>query len=698
MDSMLENSDITILVVDDDTVTRKTLEKVLTKSGYQVMQAVNGKQALDVFTEHRADMVLLDVMMPEMDGYSTCQELRKIAGTESLPILMLTGLDDIHSIDKAFNSGATDFVTKPISWPLLGQRVRYALRTQSMYEQMLKNQLQLSQAQKIAGLGYFEINNEGNIYNCSEDIENIICVEFPGGDDFSVFASLIHPDDSHRFLKTIRKVKRDRIACDIDYRIKCHDGNERILHHHSEPLLDEEGTMTCIANTIMDITKQKNAEAIIEYQNNFDSATNLHNRQHFIGKIEEIISTGSKDSLSAVIFLSVDRFKSFTDALGHVLGDKLLKTVSDRLSYYLPHGLKPARFSDDTLSLVMENVSHIDEISALAQKLLDITTDTYHINSEELFTTSSIGISIFPLESDSAESLLKGADKALSEAKKNGGNQYHFYSSDMNRQSQVRIDLESGLRKALDNNELALFYQPQINTHSGEIVGMEALIRWIHPEKGIIPPLDFISVAEESGMILPIGQWVLETACKQTKKWHDAGFQLRVGVNLSARQFTQDGLLASVDNALASTGLAPESLELEITESTIMHNFNSAIDILKKFREKGIKISIDDFGTGYSSLSYIHRLPINTLKIDRAFIKDIDANGKNGEIAGAVIAMSHSMGLSVIAEGVETTDHIEFLQQHQCDELQGYFYSKPLPASEFEDFLKNHSSQQKKSA
>ncbi len=693
-DSHLDTTGATLLVVDDDRVTRMTISKVLKKTGYTVVEAQNGLEALQAVAQHHPSIVLMDVMMPEMDGYSACREIRKTHNHQILPILLLTGLNDVESIDQAFESGATDFITKPLNWTLLTQRVRYALRTREMSFDLHRNQQRLSQAQRIAKLGYWELDLSGGNVHCSDELYSVLGMESDSQvDSLDTFMKMVHEDDREAVQRALGEAKLTQEPYEIEHRICRPDGLEITVHQQGELLFDEEGHPKTLLGTIQDITERKAAEELIEYQAFYDSLTDLPNRRLFSDHVSHAIPLAQQQqSQLAVLFIGLDRFKLVNDTLGHTAGDALLREVASRLKGLDRDGISIARFGADVFAILLEGLEQTSEVDAYVAMLMEQMAEPLTIQGQEFFITASVGISLFPHDGNNAESLMKSADIAMFRAKEAGGQQTQYFTADMNELAQQRMQTENDLRKGLERNEFQLFYQPQVDARTRKIVSMEALIRWFHPDRGMVSPLDFIPVAEDSGLIVPIGEWVLRTACRDTHEWNEKfGLNLRVGVNLSGRQFAQPDLVEVVDSALKESGLPNAYLDLEVTESIAMNDIDGCITTLQKFKNKGIYSSMDDFGTGYSSLSYLQQMPLHTLKIDRAFVKDIQGKGENGEIARAIIAMSHSLGMNVIAEGVETEEQLVFLRDQQCDIIQGFYISKPLDHKSFETFLKTAS-------
>jgi diguanylate cyclase (GGDEF)-like protein/PAS domain S-box-containing protein len=462
------------------------------------------------------------------------------------------------------------------------------------------------------------------------------------------------------------------------------------------------GSVPMLSIFARDITERKRWDEKIRYLAYCDSLTDLPNRQAFKEQVARAINAAKRHNrIGAVLYLDLDEFKRINDTLGHDIGDMLLQNitkrlveqvrVSDTISY--SHGgefsgKNIARLGGDEFTVLLEEIEEPEDAAIVAKRVQNVIASSYNLNGHDVYVTPSIGIAIFPRDGHDVEELLKNADTAMYHAKAVGKNNFQFYTEQMNALAATRLKLEGKLRKALVGKEMELYYQPQIDMRTGQLVSAEALLRWHQPELGMIPPDEFIPIAEETGMIIELGEWVLNEACRQNKAWQDAGHQhIRVAINLSSMQFIQRDLSVRVDNSLRSTGLDPKYLEFEITESILMRNVNETIAALKEFKMMGINISVDDFGTGYSSLSYLKRFPLNSLKIDRSFIRDIPDNADDVTITSAIIAMAHQLNLGVVAEGVETQRQLDFLHQQGCEMAQGYFFSIPVPAEEFEAML-----------
>ncbi len=453
---------------------------------------------------------------------------------------------------------------------------------------------------------------------------------------------------------------------------------------------DEQERTIHYVGVFADLTEKKQTEARAHYFANYDANTDLPNR-FLLGKNlqQELERAKGNDWQVALLYLDLDRFKTINDTLGHRIGDKLLKAVAERIGHLVRDIDIIGRLSSDEFTIVLSDVGNRQNAEQVANKILGAMNQPFEMEGQEVFITPSIGIALYPQDAANQEDLIRNADAAMAHVKAQGGNGFHFYSSDMAVTPQ-RLALETSLRRALERNEFVLHYQPQVSLRSGRIIGMEALLRWQHPERGLVSPAEFIPLLEETGMIIAVGDWALRTACAQNSAWMAAGLPpLRMAVNLSARQFRQRGLIESVNQALQNAKLAPEHLELEITESIMIQDLQTTITTLNQLHELGIQISIDDFGTGYSSLSYLKRLPISKIKIDQSFVRDICTDPDDEAIANAVISLGHNLKMQVIAEGVETLEQLEQLRAQGCDEIQGYYFSRPLPAEAFAQLVKN---------
>ncbi|QYF93645.1 EAL domain-containing protein [Massilia sp. PAMC28688] len=476
----------------------------------------------------------------------------------------------------------------------------------------------------------------------------------------------------------------------LEYATRDQYGELRWFCVNGQPVFDQIGTFVGYRGTGTDITARKLTEQRIQHVAQHDALTGLPNRSLLQDRLAQAVAYSAHTAHAVwVMLIDLDRFKFVNDSMGHRAGDVLLMTIAARLRSALRDSDTVARLSGDEFVVILAERDGETLSADIVQRLMDAVAQPVMLGTKEFFVTCSIGVSVFPTDGAGTDTLIEHADIAMYRAKKLGRNNFQFYTPAMNEEAMERVRIESALRSALERNEFVLHYQPQVDLTSGRIKGMEALIRWQHPELGVVAPSRFISVAEETGLIVPIGAWVMRTACAQTRRWQEAGLgTLRVAVNLSARQFGSSTLLADIGNVLDETGLDPACLDIELTESLFMTDVTSAVELLHGMKALGVKLSIDDFGTGYSSLSYLSRFPIDVLKIDRSFVADIARDASDAAIVASIIALAHNLKLSVIAEGVETAEQLDYLRRHGCDEMQGYHFSRPLAADDFEQLLR----------
>ncbi|MGJ9419877.1 EAL domain-containing protein [Massilia sp. CMS3.1] len=489
--------------------------------------------------------------------------------------------------------------------------------------------------------------------------------------------------------KHIAQVLAFQPFADFEYQVMDDNGQTRWFLVNGEPVFDEFGQFDGYRGTGSDITERKLTEQRVHHVAQHDALTGLPNRSLLHDRLGQAVAYAARSGNPVwVMLIDLDRFKFVNDSMGHKAGDVLLMTVAARLRASLRDADTVARLSGDEFVVIASESGDQQLTPEVVGRVMSAVAQPVMLGTKEFFVTCSIGVAVYPSESTDADTLIEHADIAMYRAKKLGRNNFQFYTPAMNEESLERVRIESALRNAVERDEFVLYYQPQVDIKTGKICGMEALIRWQHPELGMVPPGRFISIAEETGMIVAIGAWVLRTACAQNKAWQDAGFdKLRVAVNLSARQFGAADLIENLAAVLHDTGLEPKYLEIELTESLFMSDITPAVELLHRMKALGVNLSIDDFGTGYSSLSYLSRFPIDVLKIDRSFVADITRDANDEAIVTSIIALAHNLKLAVIAEGVETGEQLDYLRRHGCDEMQGYYFSKPLPAHEFEQLL-----------
>ncbi|MCF6282389.1 MAG: EAL domain-containing protein [Candidatus Polarisedimenticolaceae bacterium] len=679
-----------IMVIDDDRFIRRMLSRELEAHGFEVREAESGVDALAQLEQCTVDLILLDVCMPKMDGFETCKRLRAMSKFRALPILMLTGLDDIESIESAFDIGATDFVTKPVNLPLVSARIRYALRTHQMTQDLAFNQQLLSHAHKLSGLGHWQLDPIDRTIEFSAEANKIVGLRKKGHIPLEHWLNLLHPDSNKKMEQMLIQIKKGKRSASMDLCIRPGHNRERYVRVHAEPMgEDTETAPTFLLGTILDITEEKRKEALIQHQTLHDELTALPNRRMFKERLVQAITAAEHRGESlALLFINLDRFKVINETLGHALGDDLLKMVAERLLSCVDSVDTVARLNGDEFTILLHKVQERNDISKIADTIVEKLSDNYILDGREVVISPSIGISLYPQDGAEPDALMRNADLAINQAKESGGQSYSFSDAQLNAATNARLSMETALRRALERNELTLHYQPQIDLNSMTVVGVEALARWHSDELGNVPPCSFIPIAEESGLIHQLGDWVLHTACTTVADWHAQGLtSMRVAVNISPVQFRRDCLVKRIENALLATGLEAKHLVIEITESLAMEDVKRSQQVLGLLREQGMRIAIDDFATGHSSLRYLQRFPADELKIDREFIRWLGSSPTDTAIVKTVISLGHNLGLEVLAEGVETQEQCAFLKEHGCDLVQGYLFSKPLAADDLTHLL-----------
>ncbi|TFW28987.1 putative bifunctional diguanylate cyclase/phosphodiesterase [Duganella callida] len=693
-----------VLVADDDPTMRLLMLEMLAQVGLDAAEAEDGLQAVDCYQRLAPDLVLLDVDMPGLDGFSVCREIRRRESpAAATPVIMVTGGDELESVTRAYEAGATDFVSKPINWPILGHRVLYVLRASDAI-----SRLRIADAQHRAVLAaipdsFFRMNRDGYYldYEQGHEASNVFATELCVGRHLH---QVMPADIAERMHEEVRQVLDTQHIRSLDYELPGPAPRARHGEHPApQPVRHFEARLVAtgpdeVLGLVRDISERKRSEEQIRRLAYCDSLTGIPNRQAFLETLEaELVRSRKAGKKFAVLFMDLDAFKRINDTLGHDVGDHLLKAVSERLRETTRPGdlvsrAEPAanlaRLGGDEFTILIPDLERVENALNVAHRVKEAMRRPFLLDAHEIFVTASIGISLYPEDGEDCNSLLKYADTAMYHAKNCGKNNAKLYSSSLTMQIMSHVKLEVGLRKALQNDELYLLYQPQIDVASSQIVGFEALVRWRHPERGIISPTEFIPLAEETGLIVPIGEWVLRTACKQATGWqHPRRRPVRVAVNLSAKQFKDENLTQIVLSALHDSGLPAELLELELTEGTLMDDARATMVTLEQLRGIGVYLSIDDFGTGYSSMNYLKRFDVRALKIDKSFISGLPADSENAAITRAIIAMAHGLKMAVVAEGVETDAQLQLLEQYGCDMVQGYHLGHPSPPDSVQRML-----------
>jgi predicted signal transduction protein with EAL and GGDEF domain/DNA-binding response OmpR family regulator len=692
-----------VLVVDDEPMMRLLARESLEGADFRVVEAADGQAAVEICRERQPQIVLLDVNMPILDGFETCRRLRDSSFARHIPILMMTGLDDLDSIRRSYEAGATDFVNKPINWLILAQRVEYMLRASRTADDLRLSQSRLADAQRIARLGYWELFPGSRHLHCSRLLGRILG-RLPGHLPTTAdeYLGLVHPEGREAVAKTIDAALEGVAAEPLEYRLQPIDGHDRWVRQEAEIRRDDKDQVVCVAAAIQDVTRRKEATEKIRKLSFFDELTGLPNRRSFVERFEQAAQAARRyDRKMAVLALDLDRLKRVNDTLGHAAGDEILCQTAQRLLGTLRSSdvlsrttgdASPAqqmdfvaRLGSDEFVVLLTEIGRAQDAAAVARRIGQVLADPFPHYSSQVFLSASLGLAIYPHDGQDAESLIQRATTARNHAKEQGGNCYRYFDSSMNDAALERLDLEGALRLALERDEFELWYQPQYETATGTLTGAEALVRWRHPQRGLVLPLDFIPLAEEAGLIEQLGEWCLREACVKAREWNGAHpTPLRIAVNVSGKQFESGALLATVTRALRDCQLDPQLLELELTEGVLMKDLEGAVETLAALRELGPKLAIDDFGVGYSSLNHLMRFGVDRLKIDRSFVRGLPDCAENRGIVKAVISMAQSMGIEVVGEGVEDVDQLEFLRTEGCDEIQGFLMSKPVPAVEFE--------------
>ncbi|MFW2371484.1 MAG: EAL domain-containing protein [Gammaproteobacteria bacterium] len=693
-----------VLIIDDDSAIRLLCTEALESAGFNTAACSDAESAQIMIQDLKPDALLLDVIMPGMDGFELCARLRQQSFTQYLPILIMTGLENVESIDKAYEVGATDFITKPINWGVLSHRVRYIYRSCQTMKDLRDSEFRLAEAQRLAHLGNWEWDLETNDMHWSDEVFNIFGLDAETtAVHFDRFMQSIHPDDRSTIIQEVDDSVQAHLPYHSEHRVVQPDGTERVVVETARVWYRDDKAVR-IQGTVQDVTERKRAEEKIRSLAYYDSLTGLPNRAMFREHAQLVMDLSRRRKQQLVLLhIGLDRFKRINDTLGHAAGDSVLKQMAQRIcncvrgSDVVASFIEPrvddnliSRFGDDEFIVLLTQIEDIKQAGAVVKRLLNRIAEIVLIDEEEMFITASIGIASYPSDGDNVDSLMKNADTALSYSKKEGSNHFKWYDRQMHNQALEFLSMEARLNKAIEMEELELYYQPQVDAVTGQLVGVEALLRWNDPVMGVIAPLQFIPLAEETGLIVPIGDWVFEAACKQSKAWQQQGLDpIRIAVNLSARQFKQFNLFNNIQSTISRYGVSAELLEFELTESIIMQDVKESAQILNHLKGLGLSLAVDDFGTGYSSLSYLRRFPLDFLKIDRSFVKDITLDEGDAAIARAIISLAQSLNLKVVAEGVETLEQLKFMQQHRCDYIQGFYYSKPIPADEIPNFIKS---------
>jgi diguanylate cyclase (GGDEF)-like protein/PAS domain S-box-containing protein len=683
-----------LLVVDDDQMVREMLRQGLERHGYLVTTAEDGTGGLGEIEREAPDLLLLDIEMPGLDGMGVLRKVRERFTSAELPVIIVTARAESDSVVAALEAGANDYVTKPVDFRVVLARIGAHLQRKRAEAALRESEERYALAARGANDGLWDWNLKDDTVFYSPRWKSMLGLEDGEvGSGPEEWFSRVHPEDVARVRQEVADHLDGRSAClQTEHRVLHKEGHFRWILTRGMAVRDGNGRPVRMAGSQSDITEGKVADAL----------TGLPNRILFMDRLRRAIYRKRRrpDHLFAVLFIDLDRFKDINDSFGHLVGDELLIAVAKRLEAstratdsvgrFTPPPHTVARFGGDEFTILLDNIKHMPDATLVAERLQLALAQPFHIEGHEIYTSTSIGIVADATGYERAEDLLRDADTAMYQAKSLGRSCYQVFDAAMREHAVRRLQLETDLQTAAEREEYRTYYQPIVSFASGRVCGFEVLVRWQHACRGLISPRDFIGVAEETGLIVPMGRFVLQEACRQLRDWqgrypHDP--PLMVSVNLSGKEFMEAGLVDQIAQSLKDTGIDAACLKLEITEGRIMEKPEAAAERFQQLRALGICLAIDDFGTGYSSLSCLHSFPVTTLKVDRAFVGRIGVGGENREIVRTIVTLAHNLGLDVIAEGVETPEQLTYLKALGCEYGQGYFFAEPLDAVEAEILL-----------
>jgi diguanylate cyclase (GGDEF)-like protein/PAS domain S-box-containing protein len=684
-----------LLLVEDNPGDARLIREMLNEQNSHstdLTHVQDMRAAEQSLAESEVDIILLDLGLTDAQGLDAVR--RAHAAAPSVPLVVLTGMDDERLASQALQEGAEDYLIKGEIEPRgLIRAIRYAIERKSMEEALFVEKERALVTLNSIGDAVISTDIDGRITFLNVVAQNMTgwsWQEAAGQPMTEVFRILDATTRKAIDNPTEMAVGRDRtIHLPPNCLLIRRDGLEVPIEDSVAPIHSRDGIATGAVVVFRDVSAAQAMSLQMAHSAQHDYLTGLPNRMLLNDRISQAIALAPRHTNQvAVLFLDLDGFKHINDSLGHPVGDQLLQSVARRLVECVRASDTVSRQGGDEFVVLLSEAEQWEDAAIVATRMLQAVAEAHPIDLHDLHITTSIGVSVYPDDGRDAETLIKNADTAMYQAKENGRQSYQFFKPDMNVRAVERQSIEENLRRALERDEFVLHYQPKINLRTGAITGAEALIRWIHPERGVVSPAQFIPIAEDSGLILPIGNWVLRVACEQAKAWVDAGLPVAtMAVNVSAMELRNDRFLDGLFRILTDTGLDQTSLELELTESVLMKHAESAASILHTLRDRGVQVALDDFGTGYSSLSYLRKFPIDALKIDQSFVSQISAEGDTS-IVTAVISMAQGLRLRVVAEGVETQEQLAFLQDHGCDEAQGYYFSRPVPADQFAELLR----------
>ena len=696
-----------VLLVDDDEVNLLLIAMALRERGFKIVEAESGEKALAWLSDHTPDIIVLDAMMPGLDGFDTCRAVRRLPGYENVPVLMLTGLDDDASITRAYQAGATDFFVKATQWSLLAGRLHYLLRASRTRIELERSKSKLARAQDLARMGSFDWWRSGGGLLMSAEALRVLGY---GPQEVATLRNLLRmvPHDERRvFMRQMHDALRHAKLLATDVTIQLLDGRQRIIHVEAEPEFNDHGHGAGYSGILQDVTDRRQAEDKIRQLANFDALTGLPNRRQLIWRAEKALEQARRmQHQMALLLIDLDRFKIINDTLGHGAGDELLMEVGRRLRACVRHsdqlmeGALEAvgarshraleavgRLGGDEFVALLPEVTSDRDAERVAWRILEVLREPIFVSGQECFVTASVGVAIFPRDGNTVVDLLRNSDVAMYSAKAQGKNASAIYSPQLAGRGREKLELETALHKAIERDELVLHYQPKVDVRSARMVGAEALMRWQRGDT-LVPPGDFIPLAEDTGLIVPLSEWALREAARQARQWQLAfGFTDSIAVNLPSRLFERSDLVEHIHQSVTQFGVPHRVIQLEITEDNLMKELQNVIPSLHRLNEIGVEISIDDFGTGYSSLAYLTTLPISELKIDRSFVRELGITPQSSAVVTAIIALARSLGLRVVAEGVESLRQMEVLHRLGCTVMQGFLFSRGVLPDELQRWL-----------
>lgn len=673
---------ISVLIVEDSDNDTELLLRELRKGGFdpEYRRVETARDMEEALHTCRWNIIISDYSMPHFDGIAALKLVKRL--DVDIPFIIVSANIGEEIAVMAMKAGAHDYIMKgnlARLVPAIERELKEAMIRQS-HRDAEKQMYKLSSAVEQTADAVMIADADGIIEYVNAAFSDItgFSKQEVIGKSTRILKSGRHDDEF--YVQLWKKLMEGQTFQDV-FINRRKDGSLYYEEKSITPLKDDEGKVAHFISTGKDITEQMKTRERLQHLSNHDGLTGLPNRSLFMDRLGQAISRARWNGrVIAVLFIDIDRFKNINETLGFDYGDTVLQTVAERLNQSVRDGDTVARLGDDEFAVVLEDIYQKEDIPVVVEKIIKSLSQVHVLKDHELFVTSSMGISLYPNDGSDGQTLIQNADVAIHHAKESGSNHYRFYESAMNTQSLYRLNMESSLRKALEREEFVLHYQPQINLKSGKIIGFEALLRWHHPSLGMVSPVEFIPLLEETGMINPVGRWILRTACLVGREWNELGLgDIKISVNISPLQFENSDISSIVAEVLSETGLDAQHLEIELTESAIMRSPKKTIAVLSTLNDMGVTLAIDDFGTGYSSLSYLQKFPIDVLKIDRSFVKDVSKNNGDASIVSAIISMAHSLKLSVIAEGVETVQQLSFLQERNCEMVQGFLFSKAVP-------------------